>query len=198
MNGMNGADSAPTNHPANHPAKRHALVRQAAWPRGPFLPLLPLLALAGCLGMAVSPARAENWQRAGYNESMTVYVDKDSVVARGHMTELRTKIVPAVTTRFTHGINREIYDCPNRRSALKTMTAFKGKKMIDHMKAKTLEWEPIEPYGISGLVYQMVCHQGNQPSDDRQSATQQTATQPPDDQQATTRKRTRHARRRRH
>ena len=109
------------------------------------------------LGLGIGPAIAENWQKAGYNDMMTVYVDMDSISTRGMMTEVRTKVIPAVTNRITHGINREIYDCHARRSALKTMTAFKGRKMIDHMKAKTLEWEPIEPYGVSGLVYRMVC-----------------------------------------
>lgn len=109
------------------------------------------------LGSCALPATAENWQKAGYNEMMTVYVDMDSIMKQGMMTEVRTKVIPAVATRFTHGINREIYDCHARRSAVKTMTAFKGKKMIDHMKVKTLEWEPIEPYGVSGLVYRMVC-----------------------------------------
>lgn len=119
-----------------------------------ILLMLPMLIVAV---FCTIPAAAENWQKAGYNEMMTVYVDMDSIMKQGMMTEVRTKVIPAVATRFTHGINREIYDCHARRSAVKTMTAFKGKKMIDHMKVKTLEWEPIEPYGVSGLVYRMVC-----------------------------------------
>lgn len=116
--------------------------------------IAPILLLT-CLG--TTGVHAENWQKAGYNDMMTVYVDMDSIVRQGTTAEVRTKVVPAVTNRITHGINREVYDCQTRQTAVKSMTAFKGRKMMDQMKAKTLEWETVEPYGVSGLVFKMVC-----------------------------------------
>ncbi len=119
--------------------------------------LTPLMILAA--GLCTAPAIAENWQKVGYNDMMTVYVDMDSIRPQGMITEVRTKVIPAVTKDFTHGINREIYNCHARQSVIKTMTSFKGRKMVDHLKVKTLEWEPVEPNGVSGLIYKMVCTQ---------------------------------------
>lgn len=109
------------------------------------------------VSISAGTAFAENWQKVGYNDMMTVYVDLDSIQTQGMLTDVRTKVIPAVTKDFTHGINRETYNCQARQSAIKTMTSFKGKKMVDHLKMKKLEWEPIDPYGVSGLIYQMVC-----------------------------------------
>ncbi len=112
-----------------------------------------LLALGVCSG-----AMAESWQQVGYNEMMTVYIDTDSIRQVGLMTYLKTKVVPEVKTNFTHGINREAYNCGARLSAIRSMTSYKGRKVVDYMAAKKLEWEPVQPNGVSGLIYRMVCN----------------------------------------
>ena len=116
-----------------------------------------LVLLSLMVSISVGNAIAENWQKIGYNDMMTVYVDLDSIRKQGMLTDVRTKVVPTVTKDFTHGINRETYNCQSRQSAIKTMTSFKGRKMVDHLKMKKLEWEPVDPNGVSGLIYQMVC-----------------------------------------
>lgn len=116
-----------------------------------------LMSALMAMGIFSNTVMAENWREVGRNEMMTVFIDTDSVQQVGRMTYLKTKIVPEVKTEFTHGINREAYNCTAKLSTIRSMTSYKGKKIVDYMEAKKLEWEPVQANGVSGLIYKMIC-----------------------------------------
>ena len=122
-------------------------------------------ALTGGMAVAVLlgavPAHAA-WTRIGKTESVTLYVNRDSVETEGEvrrMWEMQDLAAPdADGVRSRRYLNE--YDCKNKMYSISQVTSFAGPKLTG---AKLFEvpdpgyWRKIPPNGLFVLSYVALC-----------------------------------------
>lgn len=123
---------------------------------------LGLAALTIALTFAcISPAHAA-WTRIGKTESVTLYVNRDSVVTEGdvrRMWEMQDLAAPdADGVRSRRYLNE--YDCKNKVYRVSQMTSFAGPKLTGAKLFEVAEpgyWRKIPPGGLFVLSYIALC-----------------------------------------
>ena len=121
-----------------------------------------LASLALALAFAcVAPAQAA-WTRIGKTDTVTLYVNRDSVETEGdvrRMWEMQDLVAPdADGVRSRRYLNE--YDCKNKMYRISQMTSFAGPKLTG---AKLFEvpdpgyWRKIPPGGLFVLSYVALC-----------------------------------------